>query len=204
MGRTIKEFQLNTNPQQIISVIHDFLSSEGYKYLERKGENVYQKGDGLMMGPSFFKVTVSNNVLRLEAWMKTALLPGVYIGEIDLESFVGIAVKGPLKTRYQQIEGMLFQSGAYQIPTGSMMSVPAYQQPAVQPGYQPQQIPQGQYQPPQMQQNSQFASQNKAPGQDFEIEPYGEEKKTNSFCTGCGAALEPGAKFCAFCGTRVS
>ena len=127
MGRTIKEFYFNGNAEALFNEVHSYLLSEGYKYIDFKGEYLFKKGSGLMTGPSFIKITVSGYSARLEGWMKYAILPGVYAGEIDLDSFVGSAVKGPLKKRYATIEQMIYRYSA----------APAYAQPQYQPPVAP-------------------------------------------------------------------
>lgn len=122
MARYINDFQLSAPPDMIFNAIHSYLTSEGYTYMQYDNENVFKKGMGIMCGPSFIKVSFAPNAVRLEAWMKYALLPGVYVGEIGLTGFVGAAVKGPLKNRVAQIESMIRQYGG--IP---MTAVPAYQ-----------------------------------------------------------------------------
>ncbi len=126
MPRTIRDYPFNGDPNEIFQSISGYLASEGYTYKVFQGENVFQKGEGWTTGPTFFKITFFPNVIRLEAWMKYAVLPGTYAGEIDLDSFVGIAVKGPLKERYRYIENMILNYGVQ----------PQYQQPQYQ---QPQQ-----------------------------------------------------------------
>ena len=133
MGRKTKDFIFNGNAEALFNEVHSFLLSEGYKYIDFKGEAVFKKGSGLMTGPSFLKITFSNGFVRLEGWMKYAILPGVYVGEIDLESFVGSAVKGPLKKRFATIEATVYHYG------GMSAGQPAYYQQPVAPAPQFQQ-----------------------------------------------------------------
>lgn len=107
MARYIKDFQINGDFQPIHSAIDQYLQREGYEYTNYDGENVFKKGNGLMSNPSFFKFSYAGNQVRMETWMKYALLPGVYVGELGLDGFVGAAVKGPWKKRTSQIESIL-------------------------------------------------------------------------------------------------
>ena len=179
MGRTVKDFQFMSEPCGLAEQVHAYLISEGCKCKQKNGETVYQKGSGLMMGPTFIKLTVANGGARLEGWQKMAILPGVYAGEIDAESFVGIAVKGPLKARLAYIENLIIQYGGRPVFPGM------YQQPV---NYQvPMQNP---YQPPQ---SSQMPLSGNAQA----------HSDRAAFCTACGSALTQDSKFCTVCGKKV-
>lgn len=108
MGRYINEYRVNTDPQIIFATISQFLQLEGYRYTQYEGENVFQKGNGFMTGPTFFKFSFSGNIIRMETWMKYALFPGIYIGEFDVTGFIGCAAKGPWKKRINYIENTFY------------------------------------------------------------------------------------------------
>lgn len=114
MARYIKDFQINTDFQSVYSAINQYLQREGYEYINYDGENVFKKGKGVMSGPSFFKFSYSGNMVRMETWMKYALLPGVYVGELGVTGFAAAAVKGPWKNRIRQIEAILTTSSGMQ------------------------------------------------------------------------------------------
>lgn len=107
MARYIRNFQSTVAPQTIHSVINQYLISEGYEYINYDGENVYKKGKGALSGPTFFKFSYCNNTVRMETWMKYAFFPGVYVGELGVNGFVGCAAKGPWKKRISNIECIL-------------------------------------------------------------------------------------------------
>lgn len=107
MARYIKDFYIAAPPQAIYNHLYQYLIKEGYEYIQFEGETVFKKGHGLMTGPTIFKFTFFNNVVRMETWMKYAVLPGVYISEMGLSGFVGAAAKGPWKARVKYIEGYL-------------------------------------------------------------------------------------------------
>lgn len=117
MGRYIRDFGGVGFQEQIMNEVDRYLTSEGYEYVDFKGERVYKKGHGLAAGPTFIKVSFDGyGNARVEAWMKFAILPGVYAGEVDLKSFVGSAVKGPLKTRVAYIEDLIMRNSAAYAP----------------------------------------------------------------------------------------
>lgn len=107
MARYIKDFQVNADPQTVHYTMDQYLQQEGYEYISFDGENVFKKGDGFLTNPSFFKFSYTGNTVRMETWMKYAFLPGVYIGELGVDGFVGCAVKGTWKKRISYIENVL-------------------------------------------------------------------------------------------------
>ena len=107
MGRYIRDFMIKTDPQPVLAAVFNYLQSEGYEYTELDGEKVYKKGKGWVTGPSIFKIYQYGAAIRLETWMKYAIAPGLYVGELDTTGFVGSAVKGPWKNRIAHIEQLL-------------------------------------------------------------------------------------------------
>lgn len=185
MGRTIKEFALPQPMPELMNYAQSYLTSEGYTYKERKGEQVFQKGSGLVTGPTFIKITLINNIVRLEGWMKMALLPGVYVGETDLDDFLGCAAKGPLKRRYAYLENMIRSYGGVQVAPGFAQA--PFQQPQYQQPVQYQQSTQ--YQPSQYQQAAQ--------------PPQMPQQQAAPVCNACAKPAQPGAHFCANCGNKL-
>lgn len=135
MGRSSCDYVLPYECADLLSSVHSYLLSEEYSFKSVDGEMIYQKGAGLTMGPTFFRILVNGINVRVEAWMKYAILPGVYVGEIDNSSPVGGAVKGPFKDRMAYIESLIIQRGGQLIgrdlPLNPDVFVPMqYQQPA--------------------------------------------------------------------------
>lgn len=112
MARYIRDFHTSVDIQTIHAQISQYLQSEGYEYIEYDGENVFKKGQGFWCGPTFFKFSYYNDVVRMETWMKYAFFPGVYVGELDLDGFVACLVKGPWKARVANLERMLSSQNA--------------------------------------------------------------------------------------------
>lgn len=175
MGRTIRDFQVTVPPETIFQEIQQYLTAEGYTFTQFQNENLFKKGNGILMGPTFIKVSWMNYSMRLEAWMKMAILPFVFVGENDLESFVGAAVKGPLKDRFAHIEDIIRKysvnpAGAYGQQPYGQQAWQGQQNQAAQQGWQ--------------------AQQNQAAQQPV-------------ICRACGAANTSGLGFCSNCGARL-
>lgn len=107
MARYVRIYQTKLEPQSIHRAVNQYLSSEGYEYINYDGENVYKKGVGIVSPPTFFKFSYVGNTVKMETWMKYTLLPGVHIGEFGIDGFVGFAVKGSWKGIVRNIEGIL-------------------------------------------------------------------------------------------------
>ncbi|MCL2332712.1 MAG: hypothetical protein FWC54_04405 [Actinomycetia bacterium] len=103
MARFSYDFQTPYTPEQVNEFLNDFAQKEGFTFTSRDGEQVLKKGSGWVTAPQFVKVLFSPGTVHIEAWLKYALLPGVYVGEMGLKGFFGIALKQVLKTRVKNI-----------------------------------------------------------------------------------------------------
>lgn len=117
MGRTVKEYEFNGSPEPMFTQIHNYLITRGYTYTEYDGEQLFKRGHGVVTAPQFIKISFFAGLIRVEAWIKFAILPGAYAGEIDLESVIGFAAKGNIKESVAQIE-MMIQSAGVTVPYG--------------------------------------------------------------------------------------
>lgn len=107
MARYVKELPINKSPEQIQAIVNDFFDKEGFKQVLYKGEQVWKKGMGITVGPQYITVKDSSGTVRVEAWIKFALLPGVYLGELGLAGFVGAIPKSLLKGKVSRLEQLL-------------------------------------------------------------------------------------------------
>ena len=117
MARYTSDFTMEQNQQEFFNRAHQLLTSMGYVYVTHKGEDIFKKGDGWVTAPTCFKITYSGNTVRIEAWLKIALLPGVYISEHGLDGFYGFAVKDMLKGRVCKLEELIISMGG--VPVGT-------------------------------------------------------------------------------------
>jgi len=116
MSRYVRDLSTALSADQATAAITTYLRAEGFEPKDERSEQVWRKGMGALVAPQFFKVAASDNMVHIEAWMSgMALLPGVYLGEMDpTRGFWGWAVKAVLKKRIETLEGIL-TGGA---PTG--------------------------------------------------------------------------------------
>lgn len=133
MARYISDFTMEQNQQDFFNRAHELLTGMGYSYVTYKGENVFKKGSGWVSAPTFFKISYFGTTVRIEAWLKTALLPGVYCGEHGIDGFYGWAVKDVLKGRVGQLEQLLMSMGGVPLGNPVYIAQPAPPTVPVQP-----------------------------------------------------------------------
>ena len=89
----------------------DYLTQNGFKKKVKKGEEFWQKGNGWVAAPQYIKVSYELNEVSVEAWIRSALLPGVYGKEMDLDGAMGFAIKASLKKKVEKIENIIQGKG---------------------------------------------------------------------------------------------
>lgn len=210
MPRYESNFVISQPPAAVFNMIRGYLATEGYEYTVYQDEQLFKKGVGVVAAPSFIAVTFPGNTVKIQAFIKFAVLPGVYAGEMNLEGFTGIAVKQPLKARVEYIERMILSTGgvfisriveqkapplkgaaAPAMPVAEVnRAVPAY---PAQPQYQG--VPQPQYQqtyPPQQPQvQTQQPYQQPYPPQYQGVPPQYQPPYGGPYPSPYGAAPQP-------------
>lgn len=103
MARYKNRIPTDRHPDDLFDDIEDYLVENGFTCYD-EDENVWKKGMGWLTGPQFIQFDVRRGELRLQAWIKFALLPGVYFGEMGITGFFGFIPKRMLKARVDEIE----------------------------------------------------------------------------------------------------
>ncbi len=199
MSRYVKYYSYNCTPNEIYDMASRFLITHGFVYKKYQNEDVFQKGQGWLNGPKFVKLTFNEGVLQLEAWVKFAVVPGVYAGEMDLTGTAGIATKRPLQNIMDNLEGQMMQMGCRPIaPPQPVYSTPIQPQPQyTQPAQSTQHTsPQQQQYTPPVKQAPPQPSQYTHPTNTVAPE------KNGGKCLRCGGQVTPGAAFCCHCGLK--
>ncbi len=120
MSRFIAEFACNKPDDMIKFISEDFFLKEGFEVANVKGEIVWKKGVGMMTAPQFVKLIYGGGKVHIEAWLKYAILPGVYAGEMGLDGFMGALPKANLKKRVDTLIGLINQlTPADAVPQGA-------------------------------------------------------------------------------------
>jgi len=107
MSRYLIEFQSSKTKAEIGQILDTYFANEGFKPIEYKGEHVYKKGIGLLTAPQYLLVEYGDNAVKIQAWIKNALLPGVYVGEMGLKGFVGAVPKAALRSKVDYLVKIL-------------------------------------------------------------------------------------------------
>lgn len=107
MARYINNFPTQLPPDRVYEVVAAIMKAEGFKLTTYKGEQVWKKGSGIMTQPQFVAAVFHDSMITVQAWIKIALLPGVYVGEMGLKGVYGLALKKLLKSRVERLETAL-------------------------------------------------------------------------------------------------
>ncbi|HIW73825.1 MAG TPA: DUF4190 domain-containing protein [Firmicutes bacterium] len=107
--RYVADFNTGKPDDFIQFVSEDFLRKEGFAPATVKGEAVWKKGKGLLAAPQFLKLQYAGGMVHLEAWLKYAVLPGVYCGEMGLDGAMAFAVKAALRNKVNALVALLYQ-----------------------------------------------------------------------------------------------
>ena len=109
MGRYIRDIVLNKPNDFVAFMINDYLSKEGFKLVEFKGQQVFRCGGGLFEMPKFLVWNYQNGVFHMEAWVRICWLPGVYGKENEIKGFYGALPKQMYKQSLEELERLLQQ-----------------------------------------------------------------------------------------------
>jgi hypothetical protein len=107
MGRTTMDITTKKSAKELEGIIASFMENEGFKKTVRRGEEVWKKGIGMLAAPQFLKTEIKSGALHIEAWLKNALLPGVYVGEMGITGFYGFAIKAALRKRVDKLTALI-------------------------------------------------------------------------------------------------
>lgn len=124
VARFIAEMPTGKPDDMVRFIAEDYLSKEGFKQKLYKGEAVWKKGNGLLTAPQFIKISSLQGHVHLEAWIKQAILPGVYVSEMGLDGAYGFAIKKVLKDRVDALARLLYQPLAAAAPASAYPATP--------------------------------------------------------------------------------
>ena len=102
-NRFMVDVPTNYSPDQVNDIIAQFMKAEGFNHSMYRGEPILKKGLGFLTAPQFIKLDVQPGFLHIEAFLKYAILPGVFVGEMGLDGFAGAIPKQMLKGRVDKL-----------------------------------------------------------------------------------------------------
>lgn len=106
MSRYKNDLASNRTAAELEKIVKDFMVKEGFGSWAQE-PNTWKKGMGILTGPQFIKVEISGGKAHIEAWIKFALLPGVYVGEMGVTGFFGFALKNALRNKLVRLEKLI-------------------------------------------------------------------------------------------------
>ena len=89
-------------PAVLLDAIASYLKTNGFQLADAE-QNIWKKGSAFA-NPLFVRCQTQPQSLTVEAWLRFVLLPGVYLGEYDLEGMFLIVQKRQLKKYVEAIE----------------------------------------------------------------------------------------------------
>lgn len=184
MSRYVKQYKITANKEAILNFSHNYFLQNGYNQELLGMEQVYHKANGWFGAPKYVKISVFDDVLRIEGWFKWTILPYVFVGELtfDNNSFIGAFPKSQMKKLVFEYERLLAANNLVgEVVYNFNGGMPQYQKPQYQP-------PQPHYQQSQIQQ--------------FNQPQYQQYNNSQKICPNCSAVITDGV-FCSKCGTRI-
>lgn len=107
MSRYLNEIPVNVDPNVFTQGITQYMQMEGFALTTYNGQQVWKKGMGLLTAPQYMMILYSAGTVRIEAFIKFAILPGVYLGEMGTAGAFGLIPKKMLAERVKTVENYI-------------------------------------------------------------------------------------------------
>jgi len=107
MARYQNTLQTPAPAETYASAISQYMTDEGFALVDYKGAQVWKKGIGMATAPQYLAIQYDGNTINIEAFIRWALLPGVYVGEMGTTGFVGAIPKKLLRNRVETLESYI-------------------------------------------------------------------------------------------------
>jgi hypothetical protein len=108
MSRYVNQIKTPFNPVTLYQPLSEYLLREGFSQINYKGVRAWKKGMGILTAPQYVILSNGPDYIQLEAFLRFAILPGVYAGEMGITGFGGAIPKRLLKKRVEAIEQYLY------------------------------------------------------------------------------------------------
>lgn len=109
MARFAADYAVGKPDEYIRLIAEDYLKKEGFKPVLYKGEWMWKKGEGFLTAPQYVKIAYGAGVVHVEAFLRYAILPGVFVGEMGLNGAWGFLVKDMLRAKVDGLVRLLYQ-----------------------------------------------------------------------------------------------
>jgi hypothetical protein len=107
LSRYVNDIATSKSDEEVERVSLEYLAREGFEKTTYGHETAWKKGHGLLAGPQYVKTAAADGRVHIEAWIKFALLPGVYVGETGTEGKAAAIPKRKLRQRVEEIEKLV-------------------------------------------------------------------------------------------------
>jgi hypothetical protein len=105
MARFQKSIPTTKSPDKLGEAIRELLMVRGFKEQDTE-PNLWRQG-GFFRNPLYIQFAIAGGELKLTAWLQMVIVPGVYVGEHDLEGMFLIVNKRQLKKYIEEIERLV-------------------------------------------------------------------------------------------------
>ncbi len=106
MSRYVNDIKTAKQPDTVMEIVTSFMRREGFELVDYEEGKAWKKGHGFI-APQYIRAEAAVGTVHIEAWIRFALLPGVYMGEMGTEGSFGALPKSRLRARLGQLEELL-------------------------------------------------------------------------------------------------
>jgi hypothetical protein len=111
MSRYVNDLPTSLPRDEVVRIIGDYLTSQGFAYDRIGEEQVWTRGVGPAIVPQFVKAEPGDGVVHIEVWISDVpATPGAFTGEHDLRGLGSWAVKSTLRYRVRELERRLAEA----------------------------------------------------------------------------------------------
>jgi len=96
--------------------INQYMVNEGFNLIDYKGYKVWKKGVGVVTFPQYLSIQYRYNVIYIEAFIRVAVLPGVYGNEMGIDGALFFVPKNLLKGRVDAVQNYIVSLWQQQLP----------------------------------------------------------------------------------------
>lgn len=104
MSRYYGEIAVTGDKGRVAEAAHAYLEKEGFQYME---EGLWGKLYSITGGPHFIRLREEQGKVSVQAWIKIALLPRLWIGEMGIKGCYGFIAKRQMRHRLNELEKVM-------------------------------------------------------------------------------------------------
>lgn len=105
MSRYYEEVPVLGDRKMIEEAAGGYLQKEGFQTLGEDG--LWGKLYSITGGPHFIHLTIGEGRVAVQAWIKIALLPRLWIGEMGIKGMYGFLAKRQMRRRLEELKKVM-------------------------------------------------------------------------------------------------